>query len=164
LLAGLLNYSSTLKMEAIRSSETSGTTLRTTRCHIPEEDTLHKKRCFVIQPLSEVYLIYATRRKFILLPSLCVWFSQHWLIFFFFYVRDNTKFHQIPFSRIGDETFGHKDRDGTEGRTQSPRCVFISRTSSICPSDRSNISSPQILNRLLDSRLLHAPVVTLACF
>jgi hypothetical protein len=40
LLAGLLNYSSTLKMEAIRSSETSGTTQRTTRRHIPEEDTL----------------------------------------------------------------------------------------------------------------------------
>jgi hypothetical protein len=28
------------KMEAIRSSETSGTTLRTTRRHIPEDDTL----------------------------------------------------------------------------------------------------------------------------
>jgi hypothetical protein len=40
LLAGLLNYSSTLKMEAIRSSETSGTTLRTTQRHIPEDDTL----------------------------------------------------------------------------------------------------------------------------
>jgi hypothetical protein len=37
----LLNYSTTLKMEAIRSSETSGTTQRTTRRHIPEEDTLH---------------------------------------------------------------------------------------------------------------------------
>jgi hypothetical protein len=35
-------YSSTLKMEAIRSSETSGTTQRTTRRHIPEEDTLKK--------------------------------------------------------------------------------------------------------------------------
>jgi hypothetical protein len=32
-----------LKMEAIRSSETSGTTLRTTRRHIPEDDTLRKK-------------------------------------------------------------------------------------------------------------------------
>jgi hypothetical protein len=41
LLAGLLNYSSTLKMEAIRSSETSGATQRTTRRHIPEDDTLH---------------------------------------------------------------------------------------------------------------------------
>jgi hypothetical protein len=28
-------------MEAIRSSETSGTTLRTTRRHIPEDDTLY---------------------------------------------------------------------------------------------------------------------------
>jgi hypothetical protein len=41
LLAGLLNYSSTLKMEAIRSSETSDATQRTTRRHIPEDDTLH---------------------------------------------------------------------------------------------------------------------------
>jgi hypothetical protein len=40
LLAGLRNYSSTLKMEAICSSETSDTTLRTTRRHIPEDDTL----------------------------------------------------------------------------------------------------------------------------
>jgi hypothetical protein len=41
LLDGLLNYSSTLKMEAIRSSETSGATQRTTRRHTPEDDTLH---------------------------------------------------------------------------------------------------------------------------
>jgi hypothetical protein len=40
LLAGLLNYSSTLKMEAIRSSETSGATQHTTLRHIPEDDTL----------------------------------------------------------------------------------------------------------------------------
>jgi hypothetical protein len=32
-------------MEAIRSSETSGATERTTRRHIPEEDTLHNHRC-----------------------------------------------------------------------------------------------------------------------
>jgi hypothetical protein len=36
---------STLKMEAIPSSETSGTTQRTTRRHIPEEDTLENHRC-----------------------------------------------------------------------------------------------------------------------
>jgi hypothetical protein len=40
LLDGLLNYSSTLKMEAIRFSETSGATQRTTRRHISEDDTL----------------------------------------------------------------------------------------------------------------------------
>jgi hypothetical protein len=45
LLDGLLNYSSTLKMEAIRSSETSGATLRTTRRHIPGDDTLQNHRC-----------------------------------------------------------------------------------------------------------------------
>jgi hypothetical protein len=45
MLAALLNYSTTLKMEAIRSSETSGTTQRTTQRHIPEEDTLKNHRC-----------------------------------------------------------------------------------------------------------------------
>jgi hypothetical protein len=35
-----------LKMEAIRPSETSGTTLRTTRRHIPEDDTLRVSLIF----------------------------------------------------------------------------------------------------------------------
>jgi hypothetical protein len=37
--------SSTLKMEAICSSETSVETQRTTRRHIAEDDTLHNHRC-----------------------------------------------------------------------------------------------------------------------
>jgi hypothetical protein len=38
-------------MEAIRSSETSGTTQRTTRRHIPEEDTLQTiVACFFLVP------------------------------------------------------------------------------------------------------------------
>jgi hypothetical protein len=37
--------SSTLKMEAICSSETSVETQHTTRRHIPEDDTLHNHRC-----------------------------------------------------------------------------------------------------------------------
>jgi hypothetical protein len=37
--------SSTLKMEAICSSETSVVTQQTTRRHIPEGDTLHNHRC-----------------------------------------------------------------------------------------------------------------------
>jgi hypothetical protein len=43
----LLGYyaASTLKMEAISSSETSVKTQRTTRCHIPEDDTLQNHRC-----------------------------------------------------------------------------------------------------------------------
>jgi hypothetical protein len=36
-------------MEAVRSSETSGTTQRTTRRHIPE-DTLHPLRCLRVLP------------------------------------------------------------------------------------------------------------------
>jgi hypothetical protein len=37
--------SSTLKMESIFSSEPSVDTQRTTRRHIPEDDTLHNHRC-----------------------------------------------------------------------------------------------------------------------
>jgi hypothetical protein len=47
-LDGLLNYSSTLKMEAIRSSETSGATQRTTRRHILEDDTLYVYKIFAL--------------------------------------------------------------------------------------------------------------------
>jgi hypothetical protein len=42
---GLLNYSSSLKMEAIRSSETSGETQRTTQRHISEDATLQCMSC-----------------------------------------------------------------------------------------------------------------------
>jgi hypothetical protein len=46
LLAGFAKLiSSTLKMEAICSSETSLETQRTTRRHIPEYDTIHNHRC-----------------------------------------------------------------------------------------------------------------------
>jgi hypothetical protein len=41
LLVGLLDFSSTLKMEALCSSETSVATQVTTRRHIPEDDTLN---------------------------------------------------------------------------------------------------------------------------
>jgi hypothetical protein len=44
--------SSTLKMEAIRSSETSVATQQTTRRHIPEDDTVH----IVIAPPPRRYL------------------------------------------------------------------------------------------------------------
>jgi hypothetical protein len=40
-------------MEAIRSSETSGTTQRTTRRHIPEEDTLQNHRCETLKSYKE---------------------------------------------------------------------------------------------------------------
>jgi hypothetical protein len=45
-------------MEAIRSSETSGTTQRTTRRHIPEEDTLQNHRCENLKSYTQVQLIY----------------------------------------------------------------------------------------------------------
>jgi hypothetical protein len=45
--------SSTLKMEAICSSETSVETRRTTRRHIPEDDTLHNHRCENLKSYKE---------------------------------------------------------------------------------------------------------------
>jgi hypothetical protein len=56
LLAALLNYSTTRKMEAIRSSETSGTTQRTTRRHIPEDDTLQDNYMSPSSVISQFYL------------------------------------------------------------------------------------------------------------
>jgi hypothetical protein len=44
-LQGRRNKSSTLKMKAICSSETSVETQCTTRRHIPEDDTLHNHHC-----------------------------------------------------------------------------------------------------------------------
>jgi hypothetical protein len=49
-------------MEAIRSSETSGTTQRTTRRHIPEEDTLFLWPLFgKVKDLKQRPLLEATR-------------------------------------------------------------------------------------------------------
>jgi hypothetical protein len=45
-LKSIFFWDMTLKMEAIRSFETSGTTQRTTRRHIPEEDTLQYNTTF----------------------------------------------------------------------------------------------------------------------
>jgi hypothetical protein len=61
-------------MEAIRSSETSGTTLRTTRRHIPEEDTLQpdytasqvRQKSSIYLPFTELELLL--RRQYINLP------------------------------------------------------------------------------------------------
>jgi hypothetical protein len=46
--------SSTLKMEAICSSETSVETQRTTRRHIPEDDTLPNHRCENLKSYREI--------------------------------------------------------------------------------------------------------------
>jgi predicted metal-binding protein len=54
LLVGLLDFSSTLKMEALCSSETSVATQVATRRHIPEDDTLHNHRCKNLKS----YIIY----------------------------------------------------------------------------------------------------------
>jgi hypothetical protein len=48
-------------MEAIRSSETSGATQRTTRRHIPEDDTLHNHRCENLKSYIKIHL-YKTIR------------------------------------------------------------------------------------------------------
>jgi hypothetical protein len=60
LLVGLLDFSSTLKMEALCSSETSGATQRTTRRHIPEDDTLHNHRCENLKSYNIIVTIIAS--------------------------------------------------------------------------------------------------------
>jgi hypothetical protein len=49
--------SSTLKMEAIFSSETSVATEQITRRQIPEDDTLHNHRCESLKSYVEVYFV-----------------------------------------------------------------------------------------------------------
>jgi hypothetical protein len=48
--------SSTLKMEAICSSETSIKIQRTTRRHIPEDDTLHNHGCENLKSYNQIFL------------------------------------------------------------------------------------------------------------
>jgi hypothetical protein len=48
-------YSSTMKMEAVRSSETSADTQRTTRSYIPEDSTLHNHRCENLKSYIFIY-------------------------------------------------------------------------------------------------------------
>jgi hypothetical protein len=43
-------------MEAICSSETSIETQRTTRRHIPEDDTLHNHRCENLKSYNDIFL------------------------------------------------------------------------------------------------------------
>jgi hypothetical protein len=61
--------SSTLKTEAIFSSETSVETQRTTRLHIPEDDTLHNHRCENLK--SHVALFVW---KFVYFARVSAWF------------------------------------------------------------------------------------------
>jgi hypothetical protein len=48
---------STLKMEAIRSSETSGDT-RSTQRHIPEDDILHSHRCESLKSYKIIFALH----------------------------------------------------------------------------------------------------------
>jgi hypothetical protein len=56
---------STLKMEAICSSETSVATQQTTRRHIPEDDTLHNHRCENLKSYKDwkEFIPYTVKRK-----------------------------------------------------------------------------------------------------
>jgi hypothetical protein len=49
---------STLNMEAIYSSETSVDTQRTTRCYIPEDDTLHSHSCENLKSYIEIIHVF----------------------------------------------------------------------------------------------------------
>jgi hypothetical protein len=74
---------STLKMEAMCSSETLVDTQRTTRCYIPEDGTLHIHIFFgnpLICSLSRVAKLLETTAF-----SVCWTFSGFMCIFFFFF-------------------------------------------------------------------------------
>jgi hypothetical protein len=55
ILVSCLDYSSTLKMEATCSPETSVNCQRTTRCYIPEDRTLYNHSCD--NPTSYMFLV-----------------------------------------------------------------------------------------------------------
>jgi hypothetical protein len=57
------HISSTLKMEAIYSSETSVETQRTTRRHIPEDDTLHNHRCENLISYTKIFFANSSKYK-----------------------------------------------------------------------------------------------------
>jgi hypothetical protein len=71
LLDGLLNYFSTLKMEAIRSSEMSDATQRTTRRHIPEDNTLQLATLFN-KPFST-----PTKKAVVAYSEVCTSIKRH---------------------------------------------------------------------------------------
>jgi hypothetical protein len=52
-LRSVISHSCTLKMEAIRSSETS-VLIRATRCHLPEDDNHQANSCLAIQKKSSI--------------------------------------------------------------------------------------------------------------
>jgi hypothetical protein len=63
-------------MEAIRSSETPGTTQRTTRRHIPEDDTLYKNSVYTSQ---ETHHVSTTKPNRLMLfrETIAVYFENH---------------------------------------------------------------------------------------
>jgi hypothetical protein len=71
-----------LKMEAIRSSETSGATQRTALRHIPEDDTLHNHRCENLK----YYNSFCCSRWLLSLKSLGSWTHTH-VAFVIFWTR-----------------------------------------------------------------------------
>jgi hypothetical protein len=68
--------------------------------HVRLVQLKYKKKRFLIKTFSEVYLIYASCRELILLPSSSEYFFTKLTDPFIFNVRDNAKFQQISFSLI----------------------------------------------------------------
>jgi hypothetical protein len=62
-------YSSTLKMEAICSSETSVDSQRTKRRYIPEDSTLHNRRC----ENPRCFCIYLFSRFIFVMEFMVIW-------------------------------------------------------------------------------------------
>jgi hypothetical protein len=60
-LVSCSDYSSTLKMEAVCSSETSVDFQRTTRRYIPQDRTLHNHRCENLKSYTVIFIFTAAR-------------------------------------------------------------------------------------------------------
>jgi hypothetical protein len=63
-LVPCMDYSSTLKMEAVCSFKTSVNIYRTTRCHIPEARTCHSHHCENLKPRKICFHFPAGARDF----------------------------------------------------------------------------------------------------
>jgi hypothetical protein len=62
ILVSALTYSSTLRMEAIRSSETSVYIYQKIRCYISEDRVLHSRQCENLKYTTSTYLYIDTNQ------------------------------------------------------------------------------------------------------
>jgi hypothetical protein len=89
-LASCSAYSSTMKMEAIFSSETSGDFQRTTRRYIPEDRALHNHRCENLKS----YTCRSSCKASVILCHVSTWTGMWWYILL-----------ELPITKFIENTF-----------------------------------------------------------